>query len=76
MLSNIARIVLALSVAARCLSQDAASEIPTSEQAALAAIVEDDPDAPIASARKGGNESPKYTLYSKALPIPPEAQVK
>ncbi|KAH7074627.1 Cupredoxin [Paraphoma chrysanthemicola] len=51
------------------------SQVPQSEVAALAGIVEDDPaNAP--AQRKGGDESPAYTLYSVALPIPPVAQVK
>ena len=48
-----------------------ASEIPQSESK----IVEDDP-ASEPAARKGGNSSPAYTLYSAQLPIPPIAQVK
>jgi hypothetical protein len=53
------------------------SEIPQAEAQKLTQIVEDQPDAvPGGSARKGGNSSPAYTLYSAALPIPPVAQVK
>lgn len=52
-----------------------ASEIPQSESVALSKIVEDDP-ASEPAARKGGNSSPAYTLYSAQLPIPPIAQVK
>jgi len=75
MLSKFARATLALSFAARCLGQDRFfSEIPAPEASALADIVEDDPanDPPL---RKGGG-SPKYTLYQKALPIPPVATPK
>jgi bilirubin oxidase len=52
-----------------------ASEIPQAEAVALSQIVEDEVvGAP--AARKGGSNSPAYTLYSAALPIPPVAQVK
>jgi hypothetical protein len=52
-----------------------AGEIPKAEALALSQIVEDDP-AGAPAARKGGSQSPAYTLYSAALPIPPLAQVK
>jgi bilirubin oxidase len=76
MLSKLARTTLALSLAARCLGQDRFfSEIPAPEASALATIVEDDPaDEP--QLRKGGDESPAYKLYQKALPIPPVATPK
>ena len=75
MLSKLARVTFALSLAARCLAQDSSpSEIPPAEASALAAIVEDDP-ANDPQLRKGG-ESPAYKLYQKALPIPPVATPK
>lgn len=81
MLSFFTQATLALILAGPTISQvndpadRFASEIPQAESVALSKIVEDDPaDAP--PARKGGDASPAYTLYSVALPIPPVAQVK
>jgi bilirubin oxidase len=81
MLSFFTRATLALIIAGPASGQAItpsnrfASEIPKTEAVALSGIVEDDPaNAP--AARKGGSESPAYTLYSAALPIPPVAQVK
>jgi len=80
MLSFVTQASLALLLAVPILGQAAkpnrfASEIPQTEAVALAGIVEDD-SISLAAARKGGDESPAYTLYSMALPIPPVAQVK
>jgi hypothetical protein len=81
MLSFITQAALALSLAGPGLAQVRpapdrfASQIPQSEAAALAGIVEDDP-ANVPAQRGGGDGSPAYTLYSVALPIPPVAQVK
>lgn len=86
MLSSLAHAALLLSLSSSVLGQAApaaakpapdrfVSEIPQSEKIALAGIVEDAPDSG-AAARKGGNGSPAYTLYSAPLAIPPQAQVK
>jgi hypothetical protein len=49
-------------------------EIPPEEKIALAAIVEDEPPAPVAL-KKSGSLSPKYNfIYQKPLPIPPVKQ--
>jgi bilirubin oxidase len=79
MLTKLVRATLALSLAARCLGQDRfVSEIPATEESALAGIVEDDPaDEPqFRSSGDEDDESPAYTLYQKALPIPPVATPK
>jgi bilirubin oxidase len=81
MLSIVTQATLALFLAAYASAQSNAApnrfagEIPKAEALALSQIVEDDP-AGASAARKGGSESPAYTLYSAALPIPPLAQVK
>ncbi|OAL02734.1 hypothetical protein IQ06DRAFT_119700 [Phaeosphaeriaceae sp. SRC1lsM3a] len=81
MLSFFTQATLALLLSRPALAQNNpssnrfASEVPQSETVALSNIVEDDP-ANLPAARKGGDESPAYTLYSAALPIPPVAQVK
>ncbi|CAI6341892.1 unnamed protein product [Periconia digitata] len=73
MLSKIARVGLVLAFATQCLGQNVSPGIPAEEAAALSSVVEDEPD--MVALRKG-DESPKLTLYQKALPIPPQAQVK
>jgi bilirubin oxidase len=81
MVSFFTRAALAFIVAGPALGQTVtpsnrfASEVPKTEAVALSKIVEDD-GANAPAARKGGSESPAYTLYSAALPIPPVAQVK
>jgi bilirubin oxidase len=81
MLSIVTQATLALFLAASASAQSNApsnrfaGEIPKAEAVALSQIVEDDP-AGAPAARKGGSESPAYTLYSAALPIPPLAQIK
>jgi bilirubin oxidase len=80
MLSLITQATLALNIVGLAFGQVKptdrfASEIPQAETVALSKIVEDDSTS-VPAARKGGNSSPAYTLYSAALPIPPVAQVK
>jgi bilirubin oxidase len=81
MVSFITQAMVALIIAGPALAQVKAppnrfaSEIPKAEAVALSQIVEDEVvGAP--AARKGGSDSPAYTLYSAALPIPPVAHVK
>lgn len=82
MLSLPAKAAILLSFALPILGQSSpasnqfTSEIPQSEAAKLSQIVEDEPINTPANARKGGADSPAYTLYSSQLPIPPVAQVK
>ncbi|KAH7386689.1 Cupredoxin [Phaeosphaeria sp. MPI-PUGE-AT-0046c] len=81
MLSFFTQATIALLISGSALAQNKPSsnrfvgEGPQSETVALSQIVEDDP-AGLPAARKGGSESPAYTLYSTTLPIPPVAQVK
>ena len=76
MLSNLARRALALSLALSPLvNAQFFTEIPAAEASALATIVEDDP-ASVPQAKGGSDESPAYTLYQKALPIPDVAVPK
>lgn len=81
MFSFVIHAALAMLLAAPIVAQAAVPasrfsvEIPKAEAAILSQIVEDDP-ASVPAQRKGGSESPAYTLYSATLPIPPLAQVK
>lgn len=84
MLSKLARVAFGLFLLTRCVAQNATetpddpryySEIPEEEKAALASIIEDDPNDVMRIAKDW--ESPEYSLiYRTPLPIPPVKEPK
>lgn len=83
MVSKLFRVALSLSLLSKAICEIAMSDrparytddIPSGEKAALASIVEDNPDDTMTVAKDW--QSPEYPLlFRQALPIPPAKQPK